>query len=172
MQSTQKRARQQLSCTACRHGKLCPGAPLFGFSGTLPAIFGGCAVVSPTPSALMTYSRSGAFFSLKMPSSSHHVPASLPSSLSPSSPKPGPSSTRQLQPPRSIFQGIMQPALLDLLPMHQITMPHLDAIDSLGITPRSIPTPLGLPLFRLFSLYLWAAQYLAKSWDLSEIIES
>ena len=31
----------------------------------------------------------------------------------------------------------MQPALLDLLPVHQITMPHSDAIDSLGITPRS-----------------------------------
>ena len=64
----------------------------------------------------------------------------------------------------------MQPALLDLLPVH-----HHASLGRYRLARNHstlIPTPLGLPLFRLFSLYLWAAQYLAKSWDLSEIIES
>ena len=68
--------------------KLCPGTTLFGFSGALATIFGGYAAVSPT----ITFSGCGAFFSLKMPSSSYHVPASLPSSCPPplQSPAPAP----------------------------------------------------------------------------------
>ena len=54
------------------------------------------------------------------------------------------------------FQGIMQPALLDR--RYRLARNH----------STLITTPLGLPLFRLFSLYLWATQYLAKSWDLIE----
>jgi len=111
------------------HRKLCPGAPLFGFSGTFAAIFGG----SPPPcrgfSDTMTFSGSGSFFSFKTPSPSHHVPSS-----------PKPHSNRQLQPPRSIFQGIMQPALLDR--RNRLARNH----------STLIPTPLGL-LFRLFCIF-------------------
>jgi len=72
-------------------------------SGALAVIFGG------TSSApwFLAFSYSGAFFSLKILPLTM-FPASLPSSLSPSSPKPGP-----LEP--SASEGIMQPALLDLL---------------------------------------------------------
>src|SRR6266480_5889080 len=81
-----------------------------------------------------------------MPSpSSHHVPASPSFFLSP---KPGPTRTRQLQPPRSIFEGKMQPALLDLLTRASPFF-HLDAIDSLGINPPSFLRPFGIVLLPL-----------------------
>jgi len=51
-------------------------------------------------------------------------------------------------------------------------MLYLDTIDALGFNQCSFPRCFGLPLFPLFSLSLWAAQRLAKSWDLSELFES
>ena len=45
--------------------KLCPGAPLFGFSGTLPTVFEGGTAVSTTPTFLDDLSHSGAFSLLK-----------------------------------------------------------------------------------------------------------
>jgi hypothetical protein len=73
-----------------------------------------------------------------------------------------PHSNRQLQPLRSIFQGIMQPALLDFLPVYHHA--SLGCYRLARIQSTLIPTPFGLPLFRLFSPSLWAAEHLAKSW--------
>jgi len=79
-------------------------------------------------------------------------------------------SNRQLQLPRSIFQGIMQPALLDLLPVHHHT--SLGRYRLARNHSKLIPTPLGLPLFRLFSLYLWLHSTSRRAGIFSEIIES
>jgi len=71
----------------------------------------------------------GAFFSLEMPSS-HHVPASLPSSLSPSSPKLGPTRTVSFSRRAPFSKALCNP-------------PCLTWTLSLGITPRSFPRRLA-----------------------------
>jgi len=91
--------------------KLHPG-PLFGFSAASFVVFGAATAHRCFSDHLRDdLSRSGAFFSLKIPfpgSLSHHVPASLPPpSLSKAWPRldsSAPATTRR-------FQGIMQPAL-------------------------------------------------------------
>ena len=89
--------------------KLCLGAPLFGFSGALAATFGGRAVVSPTPFSVIT---AWLVFA-------HHIPSSSASATA-------------LHFPRHYATRL---ACLTSRPC--ITIPHLDAISSLGITPRS-----------------------------------
>lgn len=68
-----------------------------------------------------------------------------------------------LLPPRSIFEGKMQPALLDVL-TRASPLFHLDAIDSLGINPPSFLRPFGLPPFSL-----WAAQQPREELVLDEL---
>ena len=61
-------------------GKLCPGRPCLGLAGPSPPFSGAAPWFLRQHLPLVL---------VKMPSSSRHVPASLPFSLSPSSPKPG-----------------------------------------------------------------------------------
>ena len=126
-------------------------------------------MVSPIPSALITF---GAFFSLKMLSSSHYVPASLLSSLSPSSPKPGPGPTRTVSFSRRapFSKALCNPPYLTCPYIKSPCLTWTLSTRSESLHAHSHAT--WPTAFRLFSLYLWAAQYLAKSWDLSEIVES
>jgi len=124
-----------------------------GLAGLLP-LFSGVARhprrgFSDTHLPCDDLSHSSGFHSLKMPSPSLTMfPRPF---LLPRPPKSGPTRTRQLQPPHSIFQGIMQPTLLDFLTRASPCF-HLDAIDSLGINLRSFLRPFSLSFSGSFSL--------------------
>src|SRR6266480_2078448 len=88
----------------------------------------------------------------------------------PAFPKAGPTLTDSFSQRAPFSRALRNPPCLTSCPC--ITMLHLDAIDLLGSNPRSFLHRFSLPLSRLFSLSLWAAQRLAKNWDLSKLLES